>query len=90
MLNLIYLKNAIALNYYRENKMTKTYEGIFENGYVVFKEAPEIPKNSKVKVIFEEKDVIKPAKKRKLGIFKGTIKISDNFDEPLEELKDYM
>ncbi|MBK9933108.1 MAG: hypothetical protein IPP05_02975 [Cytophagaceae bacterium] len=35
--------------------MTKTYEGIFENGYVVFKEAPEIPKNSKVKVIFEEK-----------------------------------
>ncbi|MBK6977205.1 MAG: DUF2281 domain-containing protein [Cytophagaceae bacterium] len=29
-------------------------------------------------------------KKRKLGIFKGTIKMSDDFDEPLEELKDYL
>lgn len=90
MLNLIYLKNVIVLNYYRENTMTKTYEGIFENGYVVFKEAPEIPKNSKVKVIFEEKDVKKPAEKRKLGTMKGNFKISDDFDEPLEELKDYM
>lgn len=90
MLNLIYLKNVIVLNYYRENKMTKTYEGIFENSYVVFKEVPEIPKNAKVKVIFEEKGEGTVPKKRKLGTMKGNFKMSDDFDEPLEELKDYM
>lgn len=28
--------------------------------------------------------------KRKLGLAKGLIKMKDNFDEPMEEFKDYM
>jgi antitoxin (DNA-binding transcriptional repressor) of toxin-antitoxin stability system len=33
-------------------------------------------------------DELKP--KRKLGSAKGKIKISEDFDEPLEDFKDYM
>ena len=29
-------------------------------------------------------------KKRKAGCMKGTFKMSDDFDEPLEDFKDYM
>jgi Protein of unknown function (DUF2281) len=32
----------------------------------------------------------KPAKRGALGILKGKIKIADDFDEPLEDFKDYM
>ncbi|MBW4513677.1 MAG: DUF2281 domain-containing protein [Timaviella obliquedivisa GSE-PSE-MK23-08B] len=32
----------------------------------------------------------KPARRGALGILKGKIKIADDFDEPLEDLKDYM
>ncbi|MEG3844588.1 DUF2281 domain-containing protein, partial [Microcoleus sp. herbarium14] len=32
----------------------------------------------------------KPTKRGGLGIWKGKIWMSDDFDEPLEDLKDYM
>ncbi|MGB0430850.1 MAG: DUF2281 domain-containing protein [Bacteroidia bacterium] len=32
----------------------------------------------------------KRPEKRKLGLLKGKIRMSDDFDEPLEEFKDYM
>lgn len=32
----------------------------------------------------------KPAKRGGLGIWKGKIWMADDFDEPLEDLKDYM
>lgn len=31
-----------------------------------------------------------PLSKRKLGLLKGKIKISDDFDAPLDDMKDYM
>jgi hypothetical protein len=31
-----------------------------------------------------------PRPKRKLGLLKGKIKISDDFDAPLDDMKDYM
>lgn len=31
-----------------------------------------------------------PGKKRPIGLMKGKIWISDDFDEPLEDFKDYM
>ena len=33
---------------------------------------------------------IKPKKQRKFGSAKGLIKISDDFDEPLEDFREYM
>ena len=70
--------------------MTTTIEGIYENGHITLNELPKDIKKAQVKVIFEEEENIEKTGKRKLGIFKGTIKMSDDFDEPLDELKEYM
>jgi hypothetical protein len=70
--------------------MITTLEGIYENGHVIFKETPPIKKKSKVLVTFVD-DVETPSlKKRPLGTMKGTIKMSDDFNDPIEDLKDYM
>jgi prevent-host-death family protein len=34
--------------------------------------------------------ITKPRKKRRLGTAKGLIKISDDFDQPLNDFKEYM
>lgn len=41
--------------------------------------------NSEISVQLE-----KPKKKRQAGVLKGKIWMSDDFDEPLEEMKEYM
>ena len=69
--------------------MTTTIEGIYENGQITLNELPKDIKKAQVKVIFEE-EIKENTGKRKMGIFKGTITMSDDFDEPLDELKDYM
>jgi Protein of unknown function (DUF2281) len=70
--------------------MLTTIEGTYENGQITLDHQPLDITKAKVKVVFEdEKDGVKIISKRKMGIFKGTIKISADFDEPLDELKDY-
>ena len=71
--------------------MLTTIEGTYENGQVIFKEIPPIRKKSKVLVTFiEEPEAIFPLKKRPLGTMRGTIKMSDDFNDSIEDLKDYM
>jgi Protein of unknown function (DUF2281) len=71
--------------------MLTTIEGIYENGQITLDHKPADIQKAKVKVVFEdEPNIQKEIKKRKMGIFKGTITISDDFDEPLDELKEYM
>ncbi len=68
-------------------------EGIYENGKVTLDHKPDVAVKSKVKVIFEEADaaVAAPAPaKRPFGIGKGTIELAPDFDEPLDDLKEYM
>jgi hypothetical protein len=58
---------------------------------VIFKETPPIKKKSKVLVTFVDDVETAPSlKKRPLGTMKGTIKMSDDFNDPIEDLKDYM
>lgn len=67
-------------------------EGTYENGQVVLKHPPEIPTKTKVVVIFEEAlvETPQPKTKRPFGISKGAFTLSPDFDEPLDDLKDYM
>lgn len=66
-------------------------EGIYEDGKVTLDHRPDLEVRTKVKVIFEETDdsPVVPAK-RPFGIAKGTIELAPDFDEPLDDLKDYM
>lgn len=71
--------------------MHTVIEGIYENGKVTLDHKPDVAVKAKVKVIFEEVDGREqvPAK-RPFGIGKGTIEMAPDFDEPLDDLQDYM
>ncbi len=67
-------------------------KGTYENGQIVLSEQPQNLTKAKVVVIFEEKTAEKTnaPTKRPSGLGKGKITLSDDFDEPLDDLKDYM
>ena len=70
--------------------METIIDGVYEDGKVILDVDPPKGVKAKVKVIFEE-DVKKKASREDLyGILKGKIWISPDFDDPLEDLADYM
>ncbi len=71
--------------------MLTTIQGMYHNGIVSFDEKPPIETTSKILITFLDNNkntVIKKA--RKAGGLKGQIWLSDDFNEPLDDLKDYM
>ncbi len=72
--------------------LTTTITGTYQNGQVFLEEIPKTKKKLKVFVTFmEEVDIVnKPITKRPFGILKGSVKLSDDFNEPLDDLKEYM
>ena len=70
--------------------MLTTIKGVYEKGQIVLDEIPPIKNKSKVVVTFLEEIKQIPIPKRRLGSLKGKIGIPDNFNDPLEDLKDYM
>lgn len=72
--------------------MLTTIEGTYENGQIVLKEKPKDIAKADVIVVFTEKIAEKKyaPTKRPFGLAKGKIHLSDDFDEPLDDLKDYM
>ncbi|GLU55311.1 DUF2281 domain-containing protein [Dyadobacter frigoris] len=71
--------------------MLTVIEGVYENGQIVLEHTPKLNTKTKVMVIFEEiiETEVAP-KKRTFGISKGTIQMSPDFNDPLDDLKDYM
>ncbi|SDF01957.1 Protein of unknown function [Dyadobacter soli] len=69
--------------------MLTTIKGIYEDGKVTLMGTPPVQSRTEVTITFPEK-VAKPLKKRQAGALKGRIHMSDDFNEPLEDLKDYM
>lgn len=71
--------------------MHTVIEGIYEDGKITLDHKPDVDVRTKVKVIFEEiEDAASLPSKRPFGIAKGTIHLAPDFDEPLDDLKDYM
>ncbi len=61
----------------------------------IYKEILTLPDELKKEVIdfvafLKFKNQAKPKKQRKAGLAKGLIKMSDDFDEPLDDFKEYM
>lgn len=69
--------------------MLTTIEGIYENGQVIFKEKPPIKTKTKVYITFME-EITENSMVRPFGTLKGSIKLSPDFNEPLDDLKEYM
>ncbi len=72
--------------------MLTAIEGTYENGQIILKQQPKTAAKAKVMVIFEEQvvDTPQPKEKRPFGISKGAFILSPDFNEPLDDLKDYM
>ncbi len=70
--------------------MLTAIKGIYDNGQIVLDEVPPTKTKSKVVVTCLEEIQPSPSRKRRLGSLKGKVGIPDNFNEPLDDLKDYM
>lgn len=68
--------------------MTVSIGGTYKNGKIILDNKSELNENQKVTVIFESATEIQT--KRKFGTLKGKISVSDDFDEPLDDLKEYL
>lgn len=71
--------------------MRTVIKGIYENGQIFLEHKPNLDVKTKVTVIFEEiNEQELTARKRPFGISKGSIELSPDFDDPLDDMKDYM
>jgi hypothetical protein len=72
--------------------MLTTVKGVYDNGKITLTEEPPI-KEKKADVIvtfLPEQQSTSSNLKRVLGGLEGKISVPDDFNEPLEDLKDYM
>lgn len=71
--------------------MLTTIQGTYNNGVISFDERPPIDREVKILVTFLEEIKITTTKKpRKAGGLQGQVWMSEDFNEPLEDLKAYM
>ena len=73
--------------------MLQTIKGVFENGQIIFSENPPFKNHAEVIITAIENEdsnqKTTPTSSRILGGLNGKIIISSDFDEPMDELKDY-
>lgn len=72
--------------------MLTTIEATYENGQIIWEEQPPVQGKTKVLITFIQEGVVKGAGQvvRKGGSMKGEVVMSDTFNEPLDDLKEYM
>jgi hypothetical protein len=67
------------------SKMPNVVKGVFENGQITLTEKPPVEKKTTVLVTFVSEPMIKGRKMREAGVLSGKIKMSEDFDDPLED-----
>ncbi len=71
--------------------MLTTIKGYYEQGHIVMEEDAPVQKRTQVMITFiTDEPGIEYTKKRMPGALKGKVSIPDDFNEPLNDLKDYM
>ena len=71
--------------------MLTTIKGYYDEGMIILTEPPPVKTKTEVMVTFLTGDVnITRGIKRKLGGLEGQVTIPGDFNEPLDDLKDYM
>lgn len=69
--------------------MLTTVKGTYENGRIIWHETPPVQERTEVIITFLEKET-PPRKPRKAGSLAGRGSIPADFNEPLDDLSDYM
>ncbi|MGK6353443.1 DUF2281 domain-containing protein [Parapedobacter sp. DT-150] len=73
--------------------MYTAIKGVYENGKITFTEEPPVKSKAEVVITFlTGQDSAEKSQQRKLkiGLLEGKIKLPDDFNEPLDDLEDYM
>ncbi len=73
--------------------MLTTIKGIYEYGKIILTEEPPVKTKADVMITFlptEETKIPDGKQKITLGLLEGKIKLPDDFNEPLDDLKEYM
>lgn len=66
--------------------MLSTVEAIYQDGEVIFTEKPKIEGTSRVLITFlDQKKSEQKLTSRKLGTFKGMIRVPDDFNDSMDE-----
>jgi len=68
--------------------MLTTIKGIYDQGKIILSEEPKVKEKTAVIVTFLDREA--DITERKLGLLEGKILVPDDFDEPLDDLKEYM
>ena len=69
--------------------MLTAIKGYYEKGRIIMKEEAPVKSKTEVIITFLTEDAKIPGKRIPGGL-KGKVSIPDNFNEPLDDLKDYM
>jgi len=70
--------------------MLTTIKGYYDHGQIVLEETPPVKNKTEVMVTFlSEKTAGAETAKRKLGGLEGKVALPADFNEPLDDLKDY-
>jgi hypothetical protein len=71
--------------------MLTAIKGIYKNGQIILDEQPNLSKETQVVVTFlEQTPTPKPKRSIQIGSMEGLFTVPDDFNEPLDDLKDYM
>jgi hypothetical protein len=70
--------------------MLTTIKGYYDHGQIILQETPPVNTKTEVMVTFLTEKTSSMGSKRKLGGLEGKVNIPDDFNEPLDDLKDYM
>lgn len=73
--------------------MLTAIQGTYDHGQIILDEVPSVQKRTKVIVTFLEEDIIttnENKRKRQGGSMQGEVWMAADFNEPLDDLKDYM
>jgi hypothetical protein len=69
--------------------MLTAVKGIYKNGQIILEETPNLPEDTQVVVTFLEQTPKPKPKKRVIGSMEGLFTVPDDFNEPLDDLKDF-
>jgi hypothetical protein len=71
--------------------MLTTIKGYYDHGQIILEETPPVKNKTEVMVTFLTEDIkANSPVKRKLGGLEGKVNLPEDFNEPLDDLKDYM
>jgi hypothetical protein len=70
--------------------MLTAIKGYYENGQIILREEPPVSEKTEVIITFLTEENVEKKTRRQPGGLKGRVTLPDDFDDPVDDLRDYM